>query len=923
MPDGRNVERELLSMLARAAADTGLPEVDRWKYGASATEQEIEAGALASCTPVDHVLAFFRSISHLPIDEAAADYVDLLPIRPGLSVQPDTSKRDRLAAMKSALRRRLPKGNVFEHYTAVWIQGPSGGVSRDHLDQLCVDVFTSLARVILAEMSSLQNEDGLQQEIDAHDRFGKERARIIEGRRPVLEVIDTYVRNDVAEPLLIHGPSGGGKSAVMARAAENVSGGLPTAPVVIRRYIGATPDSSTARQLLNGLCRQIAREYGDDEGTVPADMQSLVVDFSKRLELATPDRPLVLILDALDQLDDTDNARSLYWLPVALPPYVRLILSAISDRESPVRDCYDALARRIATASQLELPPLRREDGEIVLRSWFEEATAHRQLQDEQRKSVLDAFSKTGQALHLRLLFEEARRWRSFDQDPTVSDTIPGSIDNLFARLSAPEEHGPLLVELGLAYLAAAKHGLDENEALDLLSGDATLLDSYEASVYHELPDRRVPPVIWSRFAFDLRPYLTERLADGVVLLTFFHRQLRDAVEQSYLTGMKMTRYHRALAEYFKGQSLDIGIVGVPHQIERLQYRLDEIAETLRNDTVVLTPRTIRFANVRKLSEQPYQQACAEDWAAAFSTLTDFEFLERKTQHSGFVDNYGGITVYAGVYALQDDYAFALGRLKRVDRDSYKRRRIIVTAVDANDGKDVVIRCPHCGKSSGFDDSYRGRDFACPNILCRGPLHANRFIVGESALNVPASAIARENQHDVSELQRFRKIGEAFLRSLRREANTLSLRPDLMFQQLYNRLQFEEASVADIVRYHASTRGAPHHRQWVRTRVPFRESNCLLASLKGHADSINDCAISADASFIVSASEDNTLKIWDASTGRERTTLVGHTGGVTSCAISPDGRFIVSTSLWGAEPANDGPGIIGPGAVFLLEFITI
>ena len=45
-----------------------------------------------------------------------------------------------------------------------------------------------------------------------------------------------------------------------------------------------------------------------------------------------------------------------------------------------------------------------------------------------------------------------------------------------------------------------------------------------------------------------------------------------------------------------------------------------------------------------------------------------------------------------------------------------------------------------------------------------------------------------------------------------------------------------------------------------------------------------------------SASNDHTLKIWDAATGTERTTLTGHTDQVTACAVSPDGTWIVSAS---------------------------
>jgi WD40 repeat protein len=69
--------------------------------------------------------------------------------------------------------------------------------------------------------------------------------------------------------------------------------------------------------------------------------------------------------------------------------------------------------------------------------------------------------------------------------------------------------------------------------------------------------------------------------------------------------------------------------------------------------------------------------------------------------------------------------------------------------------------------------------------------------------------------------------------------------------------------------------------------------------LKGHGDSVNDCAVSPDSSFIVSASSDRTLRIWDAATGRTRGTLLGHGAYVNGCAISPDGTLIASVSADG------------------------
>jgi len=81
--------------------------------------------------------------------------------------------------------------------------------------------------------------------------------------------------------------------------------------------------------------------------------------------------------------------------------------------------------------------------------------------------------------------------------------------------------------------------------------------------------------------------------------------------------------------------------------------------------------------------------------------------------------------------------------------------------------------------------------------------------------------------------------------------------------------------------------------------LPDLPRGALIRVLSGHNGPVRDCEISATGEFIVSASADNTLKVWDARTGAERRTLTGHTQEVNGCAISeggPNGDFIASVS---------------------------
>ena len=72
--------------------------------------------------------------------------------------------------------------------------------------------------------------------------------------------------------------------------------------------------------------------------------------------------------------------------------------------------------------------------------------------------------------------------------------------------------------------------------------------------------------------------------------------------------------------------------------------------------------------------------------------------------------------------------------------------------------------------------------------------------------------------------------------------------------------------------------------------------NASVAYTLGHSGSVNSVAISPDGQILVSGSDDNTITIWDLSTGQELRTLTGHSDSVNSVVISPDGQTVVSGS---------------------------
>ena len=69
-----------------------------------------------------------------------------------------------------------------------------------------------------------------------------------------------------------------------------------------------------------------------------------------------------------------------------------------------------------------------------------------------------------------------------------------------------------------------------------------------------------------------------------------------------------------------------------------------------------------------------------------------------------------------------------------------------------------------------------------------------------------------------------------------------------------------------------------------------------LRTLTGHTGSVRGVAIAPDGLTAISASDDNTLKIWDLASGSELRTLTGHTNSIRQVAIAPDGKRAISAS---------------------------
>jgi WD40 repeat protein/serine/threonine protein kinase/tetratricopeptide (TPR) repeat protein len=90
-------------------------------------------------------------------------------------------------------------------------------------------------------------------------------------------------------------------------------------------------------------------------------------------------------------------------------------------------------------------------------------------------------------------------------------------------------------------------------------------------------------------------------------------------------------------------------------------------------------------------------------------------------------------------------------------------------------------------------------------------------------------------------------------------------------------------------------------------------------TLRGHTDVVFEAAVSPDGKYIASGSSDETIKVWDSTTGAELMTLRGHKGEVGPVSFSPDGKRIVSggadntIKVWDVATGNEIMTLRGHG----------
>ncbi|XP_069134939.1 NACHT domain- and WD repeat-containing protein 1-like [Argopecten irradians] len=549
-------ESEVMQEALKSAAEEALGEVEAKKYIISVTEKEIEMGLLSvDKHRVESGCAWFRrnikDIESVEPNYQLSRYMECLGDEETVKLAQGllTDLKDR------KMKNHLPSDNIIS-YTVPWSDkgiNPELSEHQVYLKQMSEDFVQKMMTMItkgIEERLSEDRSDPLETECLQHIQFCQEKCKNFHGREATLQAIQDYLTRQNTKPLVVHGQSGCGKTSIMAKAAALAPSYYTqdqSKPAVIIRFIGTSPDSSNILSLLISVTKQIYTLYNINKH-IPEDIKLLVKTFKFAIGLAKDVRPLVIILDSLDQLDQSNNGRTLNWLPAKLPDNVKVIVSTL---EEDVYECFPALQREIKTPENfVAVPVLNKEAVDNIVRSWL--TASGRTLTTWQWDTLTNAFDTCPIPLYLKLSFDQAQKWTSFTNpdDIRLQSTVRDSIDLLFSQLEV--KHGKILVSHALGYLTTATNGLSEAELEDILSCDDVVLN--DVYVYWTPPVRRLPPLLLVRLRTDLQEYVVERGADDVRVFYWYHRQFIQAARLRYCGEQDIQNLHQALADFFSGK---------------------------------------------------------------------------------------------------------------------------------------------------------------------------------------------------------------------------------------------------------------------------------------------------------------------------------------------------------------------------------
>ena len=252
------------------------------------TEDEIRRGIITVTSPEKHCFWFKRVITDLIQNVGNRNANKFLDKTYGDNSAVDESAQKLLSSLRE---RELPAALSTKNVVQYDVQWTNDGINPDasaehakYLEKLCTDVYDVLTDMIqeaIKEKEASEKEDSLVKEILQHALFCQKKGLTCQGRDEYLQSVkQSLLDYQNQRVVILHGESGCGKTSVMAKIAVEIRKWFEDESViVVLRFIGTSPESSSVRLLLRSVCQQLQKVTENDSTEIP-EVSSHIFQFA-------------------------------------------------------------------------------------------------------------------------------------------------------------------------------------------------------------------------------------------------------------------------------------------------------------------------------------------------------------------------------------------------------------------------------------------------------------------------------------------------------------------------------------------------------------------------------------------------------------------------------------------------------------------
>ena len=413
----------------------------------------------------------------------------------------------------------------------------SGGVAnKDDLNSFAQTVYEDVSEYLFQQWSCDSTDAGESSKRIIRS-FIYEKASLFRARNAELDKLKAYMERG-ERLILIKGNTGSGKSTFFSKAATVLrNSGWEVIPFVAGLTVESATAEGVAAQLANFFhLEKQSDDHPDEPGIgVESGLSSdkLTLSLNTICSQIDDDKKYVIMIDAVDQLQESDFRNEFKFIPKTLSEKLRIIMTCASDFDT----------KRIENSSiTLTLSPLNTIDKNKVLRSIL--SAHHKELSYEVINAILSR-KESSNPLYLslmiqRLLIMNREDFAAIDRDGgnmksilyrqlSIIEQSVDSVEEISVALisEAGKRFNPSLISKVCDYLAVSRFGLRVSDLELLCSDDWNYLDFAHMLAY-------------MRDSFFVRE-------DGRI--DFVHKSLRSGLEKHI---KNVSQIHREILNVLK-----------------------------------------------------------------------------------------------------------------------------------------------------------------------------------------------------------------------------------------------------------------------------------------------------------------------------------------------------------------------------------